>query len=202
MEDRVQVTALVKSPTKDRHQRKGSGFSLLEIKKANKSIEEIKKLKLRIDYFRKSMYDENVEKLKNLKSIPKKKKSREPFVPKVKKRTEFKPKVRKVKKTTPKKVEPTPKKRIEKTKVAPPKQKLIELEKVISKKPKEEAKGIPLTELSGLGPATANKFIELGVSTVEELMHENPAELGTLIKGVSEDRIKKWIEEGKELLNQ
>ena len=60
--------------------------------------------------------------------------------------------------------------------------------------------GIPLTELSGLGAATAKKFIELGVTDVEALCKEQPEELALLIKGVSVDRLKKWIEEGKGLI--
>ena len=63
-----------------------------------------------------------------------------------------------------------------------------------------EEKGIPLAELSGLGGATAKKFVELGVTTVEELCKEDPDELASLIKGVSTDRLKKWIKEGKELI--
>ncbi|MFX0075299.1 MAG: helix-hairpin-helix domain-containing protein [Candidatus Hermodarchaeota archaeon] len=59
-----------------------------------------------------------------------------------------------------------------------------------------------LTSLSGLGPATASKFEELGVSSVEDLVKEDPAELASLIKGVSEERITNWINECKELLNK
>ncbi|MFX1353945.1 MAG: helix-hairpin-helix domain-containing protein, partial [Promethearchaeota archaeon] len=61
--------------------------------------------------------------------------------------------------------------------------------------------GIPLTALSGLGPSTEKKFIELGVNSVEDLIKENPEELSVLIKGVSEERIQKWIEEGKSLIS-
>ena len=60
--------------------------------------------------------------------------------------------------------------------------------------------GIPLTELSGLGAATANKLIELGVNNIEDLVKENPSELAPLISGVSLERLTKWIEEGKELI--
>jgi predicted RecB family nuclease len=56
-----------------------------------------------------------------------------------------------------------------------------------------------LTSLSWLGPATAKKFEELGVSCVEELVKEDPAELAKLIKGVSEERVINWIIECKEL---
>ena len=115
-----------------------------------------------------------------------------------KKKTPFKPKVEKIK--------PKPKQPVKvKPKAAPTKLivKTKKKEKVKSAKLEEipaEPVGIPLTELSGLGGATANKFIELGVNNVEELCKENPEELATLIKGVSLDRLKKWIDEGKELM--
>jgi len=201
MEKNNQIIAIVRSPSKDKDQRKGSGFSLLEIKKAGKSIEEIKKLRIKIDYFRKSIHDDNVEKLKNLKKLPKKEKPRKPFIQKEKKRTEFKPKSTKVKKTTPKKAKPTPKKIIEKVKIVS-EEKPLEPQLEVIEKPKEKIKATPLTELTGLGPATVNKFIELGVGSVEDLLQEDVAELATLIKGVSEERIIKWIEEGKEILNK
>jgi len=44
--------------------------------------------------------------------------------------------------------------------------------------------------------------VELGVESVEELIAEDPNELSQLIKGCSEDRIKKWIEEAKELIQK
>jgi nucleotidyltransferase/DNA polymerase involved in DNA repair len=90
-------------------------------------------------------------------------------------------------KAPPVKPVPTPKK---KEKVKP-----IKVEKAPIK-----PEGIPLTELSGLGAATAKKFIELGVNNIEELVKEDIDELILLIKGVSLERLKKWIEEGKELL--
>ena len=78
----------------------------------------------------------------------------------------------------------------------------------VKKEPKPVKKELPttkttkLTSLSGLGPTTAKKLEELGVSCVEELVNEDPAELASLIKGVSEERITNWIIECKELLNK
>ena len=69
-------------------------------------------------------------------------------------------------------------------------------------KVKEEPTGIPLTKLSGFGSATSKKFSELGIHNVEELLDEDAEEIAMLISGVSADKIKKWIEEGKELLNK
>ncbi|MFW9874446.1 MAG: helix-hairpin-helix domain-containing protein, partial [Candidatus Thorarchaeota archaeon] len=56
------------------------------------------------------------------------------------------------------------------------------------------------TDLPGLGTATAKKFSELGVNTIEDLCEESPDELSALIKGVSADRLKVWIEEGKKMI--
>ena len=99
--------------------------------------------------------------------------------------------------------------REEKVKV-PKKAKAVEKPVPIQQEPKRakvESKAIskdrlPLTELPGLGPTTEKKFVELGVNSVEELLLEDPSELAKLIKGCSEERIKTWIEEGKELVKK
>ena len=200
METKVIVNATVKSPSKERSLRKGSGFSLGEITEAGKTVQLLNQLNIQIDYYRKSIHKENVEKLKKLKLPEKKKKKKKPYVFKEKKRTPFKPKVKKV-----------PKKKVKKKiteKKAPPKKKLKPVTKEkLEKKPKKiekvkvEIKGTPLTTLAGFGPSTEKKFVELGVNSVEDLIKENPKELSILIKGVSEERIQKWIEEGKRLIS-
>lgn len=197
MQIKQKLIAVVKSPSKNAYLREGNGFSLSEIKQAGKSIQLLEDLNIKIDYFRKSVYPENIEKLKSI-EIPKKKgKKRESFVKKEKKKTPFKPRIEKPKvkkpvkpKAPPTKAPPKPKK---KEKVKP-----IKEEKIQKAPIKPTAR--PLTELSGLGATTAKKFIELGVNSVEDLVKEKPDELSTLIKGVSVERLIKWIEEGKELL--
>lgn len=222
----VQPQPIVKSPSRDAHLRRGSGFSLGEIKAAGKSIQMIRTLGIKIDFLRKSIHQSNVEQLKDLKAPVRKGKKRSPF-------TKREKKVRVITKKVKKKIKPveeaeiTAKKPIKAAKI--PKQKVkavsktktipkvkieekeIEKEKVtpiIEEKPKEkekakeEEKGTPLTDLSGLGDATEKKFIEIGVNNIEELIKENPHELGMIISGVSEERIKKWIDEGKDLLNK
>ena len=59
-----------------------------------------------------------------------------------------------------------------------------------------------MSNLSGLGSATSKKFIELGVKNVQDLLEEDADELAMLISGVSADRIKKWMQEGKGLLEK
>jgi predicted flap endonuclease-1-like 5' DNA nuclease len=190
METKKKIEALVISPAKDGHKRIAKGFSLSEIKESGKSINDLIEYGICIDYMRKSSHEENIELLKKLKPLDKKAKPREPFTFKEKKRTTFK-----VEEEKPKIVQPKVKKEkgpIKKEKVKAPKKEVI----------KEEIaqQGTPLSSLSGFGPATASKFKELGVETIEQLIKEDPSELKALLKGVSEERIKKWIEEGKELL--
>ncbi len=65
-----------------------------------------------------------------------------------------------------------------------------------------EGETIALTELDGLGPKTEDKFKELGINSVNDLINEKPADLAKLIYGASKSSIKNWIEEGKELLKK
>ena len=214
------VKARVKSPSREAyyHLREGNGYSLAEIKEAKKSIDLLKRLNVKIDYFRKSKHDFNVADLKKLKEPEKKGKKREPFVKKEKKRTPFKPKeAKKKRKKTPVK-KPVKKKPIPKAKT-PVKEKTIKVKKpeIKEKVPKKEkieiTEKIPpkekiaieegntsLTLLTGLGATTANKFQQIGVKSVEDLINEEPEELAKLIKGASAVRISTWIKEGKKIL--
>lgn len=229
----IQAEPIVKSPSRKTHLRKGRGFSLGEIKAAGKNVQMIKKLRVRIDFFRKSVLESNVEQLKKLKAAEKKAKKRAPFVRREKKvRVKKKKEKKKVKpiekvKVLPKepavKATPIAKQKVKprvKTKEAP--EVIEQVEKVIvekvppieketlkkkekpkkKEKVKKEEEGTSLTKLSGLGAASEKKFKEVGVNNIEELLTENPEELAMLISGISAERIKKWIDEGKELLNK
>jgi predicted flap endonuclease-1-like 5' DNA nuclease len=201
MESNKNVVAMAISPAKDAHVREGKGFSLLEIKEAGKTVAMLRELNIDIDFFRRSKHETNVELLKKVQPVSKKKKQKKPYEYKEKKRTPFKPMEEKVKKkpAKTKKVAQEPKA----IKKAPPVKK--EKAKKVAKPTKAELKSADttkLTSLSGLGPATAKKFEDLGVSCVEDLVKEDPSELASLIKGVSEDRITNWINESKELLNK
>ncbi|MFX1315550.1 MAG: helix-hairpin-helix domain-containing protein [Promethearchaeota archaeon] len=195
MESKQKLIVMVKSPAKDAHLREGNGFSLKEIKESGKTTTLLEQLNIKIDYFRKSSYSENIKKLKSI-EVPKKKRAkREPFVKKEKKRTPFKPKEEKPR------IKRAPKPKVTAKKPVKPKPKVVKKEKpIIKEKAIVEEFGTPLTNLSGLGAATAKKFIELGVNSMESLIKENPEELALLIKGVSEERLKKWIEEANEIL--
>jgi len=202
MENNKNIVAVVISPTKDAHKREAKGFSLSEIKEAGKTTELLRALNINVDYFRNSKHDLNIEQLKKLKTVSKKVKKKKPYVLKEKKRTPFKPKVEKVRKK-PAKVEKTEQKPKIAKKAPPPKKEIEEVELKPAKKEKKEkleSEKTKLTSLTGLGPAAAKKLEELGVSCVEELINENPGELAALIKGLSEERISKWCDEGKEIL--
>lgn len=198
------IFAIVSSPSRDAYLRRGKGFSLAEIKMANKSVALLKELKVSIDYFRRTAHKENIEKLKTLKTPEKKGKKKKPYIPK-EKRVTVKAKVKK-KITPPKKEEILPEKPVEevkpKTKAASTIKQKAKVKAKVKAEVKAEIKGIPLTELSGLGAATAKKFKDVGVENIEQLCKEKPEELGMLISGCSEERIRKWIEEGNKMLNK
>ena len=64
MESKDALKSVVKSPASDAHLRAGEGFSLSEIEASGRSLEMIKKLNVKIDYFRKSSHENNVNLLK------------------------------------------------------------------------------------------------------------------------------------------
>ena len=198
MVSNTEIFATVKSPSKSSHWRRAKGFSLDEIRQSGRDLTQLKEINIDIDYFRKSAYQENIEVLKSLKVIDKPRDKKKPFVLKERKRTPFKPMKEKPK--------PKPRKVIEKAPEEPiVKEKLKAIKKgkvksVKAEKIKIEETGTPLTELPGLGAATAKKFIELGINTIEELCKENPEEIAPLIKGVTVDRCTNWIEDGKEII--
>ena len=206
--------ARIKSPSRNARLRLGRGFSLIEVEKAGKSVQLLKKLKIRIDYKRQSSHDWNVEELKKIKlPIEKNKKKKKPYSPKVKeiKREKFKgdkkrkPKVEKVKvKEKEKEIKPEVKKKLEVKKEKVPKKKVSKKKEPAEEKPEPEVKeeGIPLTALPGLGLTTAKKFQEMGVEDIEGLLQEDAAELAALIKGCTEVRIKTWMMQGKDLLEE
>lgn len=150
--------SIVLSPSKKKLFKKGAGFSLIEIKKSKKTLQEIKEAKIKIDFRRRSEYQQNIEYLNNLKFDFDKKSKQEPF----------------------RKKEERPKKVVKK--------------KIIKKPP------IKLTKLDKLGSATEKKLIEIGIPDVQSLVKENSKEVASLVKGISEERVAKWIEEGKKLL--
>ena len=214
-----EIVALVKSPAKGNnyHLRKGNGFSLKEIKEAGLSVQVVKDLNIKIDYYRRSANQMNIDTLKTLEIPNKKGKKRKPFVKKEKKRTPFKPKEVKKKEKPTKVKEKAPEKPVAKkpkTKEKAPVKKKPEVEKAPAAKIKEieetleeskaaaKKEGTPLIKLSGLGVTTAKKFESLGVTSIEGLITEEPAELAKLIKGCSEVKISTWIKEGEKILKE
>lgn len=197
MESDKSINAFVPSPAKDAHKRIAKGFSLLEIKESGYSIKDLKKANIHIDYFRRSKHEFNIAELKKLKIDKKPTKHREAFKPKERKTTPYKPKIEKPA-AKPKPIEEKEKPKAKAKPTPTKKEKVKPVKKPISK-PVQKDK-TPLTNLSGLGPATAAKFEQIGVACAEDLLNENPEELASLIKGVSEERIIKWKQECEELL--
>lgn len=211
------IIAIVNSPSSNKHLREASGFSLGEIKKAGKSVKMLKNLGIQIDYRRSTIHESNVQKIKSIKPIERKTSKKEPFVPKEKKKRVRKPKKEIAKEIEPKKEEAkvekkkkgksTKKKEAKQekpSKIKKEKKEIIPEEVVEKEISKEISEGeiIPLANLSGCGPATAKKLAEIGISSVQDLVEEDPEEIGLLIKGVSVERIKEWIAEGKNLLEK
>ncbi len=196
MESKDALKSVVKSPARDAHLKEGNGFSLSEIEASGHSLEVIKKLNVKIDYFRKSSHENNVNLLKTIKKTASKDKKRDPFVEKEKKRTPFRPKTKKTRIITA----PATIVKETKSEVKPKEKTKKEIKKQPAKTKPIETDKTPLNKLSGLGPATASKFNDIGVTCVEDLLKEKPEELASLINGCSEEKISKWIEEGKKLI--
>ena len=225
-ESAIKPMASVKSPARDAHLRVGKGFSLGEIKAAGHTIRALKTLGIKIDYLRRTVHDFNVKQLKEIKLPTIKKKEKAPYKSKEERIEIRKSKIAKKPKPIKKveivpeeepieaeevaveeEPEPIPKEKVS-LKTKKPVKEEIELEEVEEEEKEAVAEkeikseGLPLTELPGLGKATAKKFNDIGVNTVEELCEEDPAELATLIEVFSVERIQKWVEEGKKLLNK
>jgi predicted flap endonuclease-1-like 5' DNA nuclease len=193
-----EIISVVQSPARDHHLRTGDGFSLVEIEKSDKTIQQLKDLGVRIDYRRQSAHEINIETLNQLEVPEKKEKKRTPFVKKEKKRTPFIPLEERKKEKQPEEVEEKIEKKPEKKKIEKKPKEVKKSKEKPKKTPKEKA--IPLTKLHRLGPKTEEKFKEIGINSVNDLVKENPDEIGTLIDGCSEDSVRSWIEEGKKLL--
>jgi predicted flap endonuclease-1-like 5' DNA nuclease len=61
-----------------------------------------------------------------------------------------------------------------------------------------------LANLKGIGPRYAEMLKSIGVDSIKELRHRNPANLKKMIderhgsvRGLSEDDVRTWIEEAK-----
>jgi predicted flap endonuclease-1-like 5' DNA nuclease len=61
-----------------------------------------------------------------------------------------------------------------------------------------------LANLRGIGPKYAEMLKSVGVDSIKELRHRNPAHLKTMIEerhgrvvGLSEDECRTWVEEAK-----
>ena len=158
--------------------REGRGFSLKEIKEAGINIQRARKLGFLVDRRRKTVYDENIKKLKELLKTAKKK----PVKKKLVKEKVEKP-IKKEKKVKKKAEEP-------KKKVAKPKKKAVKEKKI---------KEIALTEVKGLGKKTAEQLEKAGIKSANELLSLDTKEIVEKT-GISEKKIERLKENTKEVL--
>lgn len=62
-----------------------------------------------------------------------------------------------------------------------------------------ESAGRPVTDVKGVGPATAEKLEKAGIATLGDLATADPAKL-TEVASVSVDKAKHWIDDAKAIL--
>ncbi|MFX1352056.1 MAG: ribosomal protein L13e [Promethearchaeota archaeon] len=201
-------------------ERLGRGFSLVELDKADITVNEAKWMLIPIDRRRKTLNETNVrrlkEYLKRIKEIleteaekkiekaeptpkpkpkPKKKKPKE--VKKVKKIEKAK---EEIKKPPKKPVKKPAKKPVKKPAKKPPKKKPTKEEPKIEDKISEkeiEAQAIEeLTILKGLGTSIAKKLIDFGLLSLEDLVNMD-MDIIAEETGISAERLKKWAKEAK-----
>lgn len=158
--------------------REGRGFSLGELKEANVTLHDAKRIGLRVDMRRRSVHKENVESLKS-------------FIKELQKAGKAAEKAEKKKK-----VEEAAEEEREKVKGKKVKEEPSEM--VPEEAPEE---GTPLTTLKGLGPKTAEKLKEVGIESVEELAEED-AEILSEATGISVQKLSSWINDAKELVKE
>ncbi|MCD6127448.1 MAG: ribosomal protein L13e [Methanomicrobia archaeon] len=151
--------------------RKGRGFSLGEIKEAGVDIRKAKKLGFLVDRRRKTVYEENIRKLKELLKPPK-------------------PVKKKAVKEKISEEKPIKKETIEKEK-----KKAVKPRKKEEKKEKE----ILITEIKGVGKKTSEKLEKAGIKTVNDLLSSDTKNIAEK-SGISEKKIEKLKENAKELL--
>jgi large subunit ribosomal protein L13e len=164
--------------------REGRGFSLKEIKEAKIDIQRARKLGFLVDRRRKTAYDENIKKLKELLKPAKKKPVKKKLVKKEIKKVE-KPIKKEAKEKKVKKKAEEPKK-----KVAKPKKKAVKEKKI---------KEIALTEVKGLGKKTAEQLENAGIKSANKLLSLNTKKIVEKT-GISEKKIEKLKESAKEVL--
>ena len=151
--------------------KRAKGFSRGELEKAGFNLRDAKTLGLPFDRRRKTVHEWNVKMLLEYKSKMTETKS-------LKKET----KVREGKAREAKAVKVKPEK--------------VKSEK--TKPEKTESKGTPIAEIKGVGPKTAEKFINAGIDTVEKLLEHSVEELAEKT-GISSKKLSKIIENARML---
>jgi len=172
--------------------REGRGFSLKEIKEAKIDIQRARKLGFLVDRRRKTIYEENIQKLKEL-LMPVKKKLVKEKIKKVEKPIKKEAKEKKVKKKAeePKKKVTKPKKKVKKEVSEKKKPKKAVKEKKI--------KEITLTAVKGLGKKTAESLEKADIKSANKLLSLETKEIAEKT-GMSEKKIERLKDSAKEVL--
>lgn len=153
------------------------GFSLSEIEKAGLSVRQVRTLGVYVDPRRRTLHEFNVQTLKTL---------IEEHQKQLKEAQKAKEKVEEEEKKKKKKKKEKKVKKVEKKK------------EIKKEKKKEKIEKVDLTEIKGVGKKKAETLEAAGVSSVEELIRTDTAELAEKT-GFSPEYIEKLKEQAKAL---
>ncbi|HOP08718.1 MAG TPA: ribosomal protein L13e [Candidatus Methanofastidiosa archaeon] len=172
--------------------RNGRGFSKKELEEAGLTVDDALWMGIPVDVKRRTLYEENVETISSL--LEQLKVLQEEYEEQKKAELARQEEVRTEKeKDSKKKKKAKPEKK-------PKKEKPAEVEEVVEEEPVEEEseESIPLEMIPGVGPKTAERLVEAGYSTVDDIMNATAEQLAE-IKGISEKSAKEIIEKAKGL---
>ncbi|MFX0096949.1 MAG: ribosomal protein L13e [Candidatus Hodarchaeota archaeon] len=210
---RETLRPFVKPPRNRVGERLGRGFSLIELEKADVTVNEAKWMLIPIDRRRKTINEVNVRRLKEYlksikevletearKKIEKPKPEPKPKLkkkPKEVKKVKKKEKVKKPEKKPTKKPEKKPTKKPEKkpTKKKPRKEE-ARIKETIGEKEIEAEAIEELTILKGLGTSIAKKLTDFGILSLEDLVNMD-MDIIAEETGISAERLKEWAKEAK-----
>jgi ribosomal protein L13E/predicted flap endonuclease-1-like 5' DNA nuclease len=210
------TTPVVTRPKRYQKNRQGRGFSLKEIKSAAIPFDDAKKLDIPIDERRKSVHDENVQMLSSLyrqtvstrteAKIELDKSTKDAFKElkalKGIKGNEAKLMIEAGVKSLKTLIEENPKSLAGDTKIEIEKiEKWIAMAKVLLKRKEVADSMTELMQIRGMNRTYAQRLIDFGILTLNDLSRETAAILAKDLK-VSEDLLEVWIDDSKRLTGQ
>jgi len=163
--------------------RNGRGFSRKELVEAGLSVDEALWIGIPVDVKRKTLYEENVETISSMLDYIKE--LQKEYEEQKKVELERQEEVKAEKESKKKKAKPEKKTKKEK-----------EPEMVVPEEAPEAER--PLEMIPGIGPKTAERLIEAGYNSVDDIANATVEKLAE-IKGISEKSATEMIEKAKEL---